>query len=124
MKGLTNASGGIPSGSIGTDALQNGAVTQAKIAANAVSVVFSTTIPADGWDEHTGYFTRSVQVTDLLSTDAPIVDIDMTSVSSVEDVQDAFARIYRMTTAANTLTFYALEEPETAVPIRLLCVRR
>ena len=37
MKGITNASGGIPTGGIGTDQLENGCVTSAKIADGAIT---------------------------------------------------------------------------------------
>ena len=75
---------------------------------------YSTTIAAaDTWTDQTGYFTLAKTVTGIVDTDKPIADLNLSAatVSDVADIQAAWATIYRVVTTANTVTFYALEDP-------------
>ena len=75
---------------------------------------YSTTIAAaDTWTDQTGYFTLGKTVTGIVDTDKPIADLNLSAatVSNVADIQAAWATIYRVVTTANTVTFYALEDP-------------
>jgi len=75
---------------------------------------YSTTIATtDTWTDQTGYFTLAKTVSGIVSTDVPIVDLDLSgaTVSNVADIQTAWGTIYRVVTSLDTVTFYALEEP-------------
>lgn len=84
------------------------------IAARATTVTFSGEILAAAtWTDQTGYFTTSITVVGITATDTPIVDLNLASatVANIEDIQAAWATIYRVVTTTDTLTFHALEEP-------------
>lgn len=126
MKGTTNASGGVQSGSIGTLALIDGAVTQAKLAENAVSTIYTTVLPITSWGDYTTYFKRNLNLQGILATDSPIVDMNTSAFpgGDYKAYLEEFAKVYRISAGENVLTLYATEVPNIAVPIRVMCVRR
>ncbi|MBR6352691.1 MAG: hypothetical protein IKS25_01095 [Oscillospiraceae bacterium] len=104
----------------------NGAVTQAKLAAHAVSTVYSATITTS-WADTDGAapYSQSITVSGLLSTDTLLIDIDPSGTYATAEAElDAWAEIYRFAVADNTLTVYAKSAATTAVPIKILAVRR
>lgn len=124
-RGITNATGGITAGSIGTANLANGSVTAAKISDGAVSQTFTTVITADGWTGESAPYTNAVTVTGLLATDAPLVDmIPSDTFETAETEIEAFANIYRMVTAENKLTVYTAEKPTVDIAIQIKVVRK
>ena len=124
-RGITNATGGITAGSIGTANLANGSVTAAKISDGAVSQTFTTVITADGWTGEAAPYTNAVTVTGLLTTDTPIVDmIPSDTFETAEEETEAYANIYRMVTADNQLTAYATEKPNVDISIQIKAVRK
>lgn len=124
-RGITNATGGITAGSIGTANLANGSVTAAKISDGAVSQTFTAIITADGWTGEAAPYTNAVTVTGLLATDAPLVDmIPSETYETAEAETEAYANIYRMVTADNQLTAYAAEKPNVDISIQIKAVRK
>ena len=124
-RGITNATGGITAGSIGTANLANGSVTAAKISDGAVSQTFTTVITADGWTGEAAPYTNTVTVNGLLTTDAPLVDmIPSETYETAEAEAEAYANIYRMVTADNQLTAYATEKPTVDISIQIKAVRK
>ena len=124
-RGITNATGGITAGSIGTANLANGSVTAAKISDGAVSQTFTTVITADGWTGEAAPYTNAVTVTGLLAADTPIVDmIPSETYETAEAETEAYANIYRMVTADNQLTAYATEKPTIDISIQIKAVRK
>ena len=124
-RGITNATGGITAGSIGTANLANGSVTAAKISDGAVSQTFTTVITADGWTGEAAPYTNAVTATGLLTTDTPIVDmIPSETYETAEAETEAYANIYRMVTADNQLTAYATEKPTVDISIQIKAVRK
>lgn len=118
-----------PSGGIPTADIANGAVTAVKIAANAVSTLYTATIPANGWGEMEASGSSIVQVTvqGLLSTDQPIVDLAIMSISGVANriaANEAWGNIFQASTAANRIDFRTTEIPEMDLPIKILCIRK
>lgn len=124
-RGITNATGGITAGSIGTANLANGSVTAAKISDGAVSQTFTAIITADGWTGEAAPYTNAVTATGLLATDAPLVDmIPSETYETAEAETEAYANIYRMVTADNQLTAYAAEKPNVDISIQIKAVRK
>ena len=124
-RGITNATGGITEGSIGTANLADNVVTAPKIADGAVSQTFTTVITADGWTGEAAPYTNAVTVTGLLATDSPLVDmIPSETYETAEAETEAYANIYRMVTADNQLTAYATEKPTVDISIQIKAVRK
>lgn len=124
-RGITNATGGITAGSIGTDSLANGSVTAPKIADGAVSQTFTATITAAGWTGDAAPYTNTVAINGLLAADTPIVDmIPSETYETAETEIEAYANIYRMVTADNQLTAYATEKPTVDISIQIKAVRK
>jgi hypothetical protein len=76
---------------------------------------FTTTIAAaDTWTTETGYFTLTKTVTDILVTDEPIVDIDLSNadLEDIDGIQAAWSTIYFIETKNNEVVFYSLEDPD------------
>ena len=114
---------------LGDDANFATTVTNA-IAAKAELDTYPTTIlDTDTWTDQSGFFTLQKTVNGLLTTDNPIVDLDLSTVAvtDVEEVQEVWATIYRAVATTDTLTFYALEAPELSenvtIPIQIKVVR-
>lgn len=124
-RGITNATGGITAGSIGTANLANESVTAAKISNGAVSQTFTAIITAGGWTGEAAPYTNTVTVNGLLAADTPIVDmIPSETYETAEAETEAYANIYRMVTADNQLTAYATEKPNVDISIQLKAVRK
>jgi hypothetical protein len=65
-------------------------------------------------------------VSGVLSTDKPLIDIDLSSVAfgDVEAKQTEYAKIYRVAaTDDDEITFYALEAPTEELVINIKVVR-
>jgi hypothetical protein len=81
---------------------------------------FTTVIATtDTWSESSGVFTLSKTVSGMLSTDDPVVDVDLENISAanIEDTQSAWGLVYFVTTQTNQVTFYATEAPEFPVNV-------
>lgn len=89
----------------------------------AQTVVYQAII-GTSWSGSAPY-TQNISVSGILESDTPIVDIDLSAVdySNKDAVIEAYSKIYRITTAANSITIYADEATTTAVPIQLKVVR-
>lgn len=124
-RGMTNATGGIAAGSIKTADISNSAITAVKIADGAVSTDFTAMLTADGWTGDSAPYTNTVTVSGLLASDKPFVDLVPSSTyATAESEIEAFANIYRMTTAANKLTVYATEKPTVNLTVQIKAVRK
>jgi hypothetical protein len=58
-------------------------------------------------------YTASISVSGILSTDKPIVDIDLSSVSfeNIQTIQDEWSQVYRASTSNDSITLYSLAHP-------------
>ena len=71
-----------------------------------------------------GPYTQSITVSGVLASDAPIIDLlPSTDANTAAAELDAWSKIYRIDTAANSITVYASEVTELAVTIQILGVR-
>ena len=76
------------------------------------------------WSGSAAPYTQTISVSGMLATDNPIVDVtpDSTYDTAVSQVE-AWGNIHRITTAANSITVYANDKTEVAIPIQLKCIR-
>jgi hypothetical protein len=90
------------------------------------NVVYLTTTIATGNWSGTDPVTAVKTVSGVLSTDKPLIDIDLSAVAfaDVEDKQTEYAKIYRVAaTDDDEITFYALEAPTEELVIQIKVVR-
>ena len=94
---------------------------QTTLNGKATTARYTATIPASGWSASN---TVTVAVSGMLASDTPIVDIVQTGTSSTDEtMRENWAKITRITTAANSITVYASEVPSASIPIQLKVVR-
>ena len=79
----------------------------------------------DSWVSTNGSepYTQTISVSGMTASDNPIVDVVLSGTYSTDETALVeYAKIYRITTAANSITVYASEKTESAVNIQLKCV--
>lgn len=112
-------------GDITSGLIAASAVTAAKIANNAVSTLYTATIPANGWTGSDAPYTNTVSVAGLLSSDTPIVDMIPSSTFSAAEAEiEAYGMIYRMVASNGSLTVYATDIPDVDINIQMRSVRK
>lgn len=85
---------------------------------------YSATLTVAGWSG-SGPYTQEVAVNGILGSDTPFVDVDMSGLSTLDDMsdaRDAFGLILKGVCGAGKITFTASEKPETAIPIKIKVV--
>lgn len=108
-----------------SDKLSGGAVTAAKIAANAVSTAYSGTLTVVGWEGSAAPFTQELEITGILESDVPLLDLIPSDVYSTAVQEDeAWGQIYRAVTGADSITFYAKVKPTVALTFSARCIRK
>lgn len=76
------------------------------------------------WSGSAAPYTQTISVPGMLSTDNPIVDIVLNnSYDSSQAALEQYGKIYRITTANNSITVYANEKTESSISIQLKCIR-
>lgn len=89
----------------------------------SVSEYFTATVGTE-WVGDTAPYTQTIAVEGVLESDFPDVDIVLPDdYSEVAAAEEAFANIYRITTADNSITVYAKEKTVADVQIQLKVVR-
>lgn len=122
-KGITNASGGIASGGIGTAQLANGSVNTVKIAAQSRTQYFDVAVGTE-WAGDAAPYTQTIAVDGLLESDKAVVRFSApTSFDALEAQQTAFALLYTAESADGSITLYAKDKPETAFNVVLEVAR-
>jgi len=102
----------------GSDGITTPAITGA-------SVTFNLTIAPADWSGSDPYV-ATMTVTGILSTDAPIVDIDLSSVTfaDVPDVRTEWNFVYRVEASNDDeIKFYSTSEPTEDLAVQVLVVR-
>lgn len=116
-KGITNASGGVPTGGIGNAQLADGSVTAAKVAATARTQYYRLTIPAE-WDGTAAPYSRTVMAEGMLETDlAKVYFSAPDDFELLEAHQEAFSLLYDVESANESITFFAKDKPEVAFAV-------
>lgn len=89
----------------------------------ASTVTYSATLSTT-WSGTSAPYTKTVTVNGILAADNPIFDVVMSGTYSTDSVRlEEYGKIYRLTTTANSITFYAKEKPTVSLPIQLKVVR-
>jgi hypothetical protein len=100
-------------------------VTRASLDASQVDF-YTTTIADTDWTGSEAPYTAVKTVSGLLSTDRPIVDLDLSAVAigNVAAKQADWALVYRAAaTDTDELSFFATEEPTESLVIQIKVVR-
>ena len=116
-------------GSVTTSKLADGAVITAKIGSKAVTTEkiadgavtkFFTAQIGTTWTGSAAPYTQTITVSGILASDKPIVDLVPSSTfATAEKEISNYAKIYRITTAANSITVYATEATDVALNIQM-----
>ena len=95
-----------------------------QVSSKAETSTFIATIPSQGWNGADAPYSIDVTVNGILATDNPVVDILSSSdYATAQLEQDAWAQVYRITTAANQIAVYAKSVPSVPLSIQLKVVR-
>lgn len=109
----------LASGAVTTTKIGSKAVTTDKIADGAVTKFFTAQIGTT-WTGSAAPYTQTITVSGILASDRPIVDLVPSSTfATAENEISNFAKIYRITTAANSITVYATEKTDVALNIQM-----
>lgn len=110
---------------IRTGNLENGAVTTQKLAADAVSAVYTLDV-GTAWTGNAAPYTQEIAVAGLSENDRLLADAVTGDGynAQTQDRLDAWARVYRIASENNKVVLYASERPDTAFQIRILAVKR
>ncbi len=84
----------------------------------------TATLDTDGWTGTEAPFTQIQEVSGVLATDVPIVDVVLSGDWEVDEARlEAWGYIYRIVTSNDSITAYAREKPDVALPLQLKVVR-
>lgn len=72
---------------------------------------FTASLLASGWTDQSGYYTQTVNVTGMTANITPAISLVTAAGAKDDDLWEAFGHLYRVESAAGTLTFWADEEP-------------
>jgi len=85
--------------------------------------VLTTTLDTT-WQGSEAPYTKTQTLNGLLATDVPIVDVVLSGDWEVDEARlEAWGYIYRIVTSNDSITAYAREKPDVALPLQLKVVR-
>ena len=110
-------------GSSTTDVMSQNIVTT-ELNSKATTALYTGTLTSSGWTSAAPY-TQTVNVSGILATDVPVVDVVLSSTTSTAISQtEAWSCVSKIETAAGSITATCLEEkPTIDIPIQLKVVR-
>lgn len=89
----------------------------------AETASYKTTLLASGWSGSAPY-TQTVNVSGILATDEPFIDVYLEGVSDGTAIIEAWAVVGRVSTVNDSITAYCYEEkPEVDIPVLMKVVR-
>lgn len=96
----------------------------AAVASKATTSIYSASVGTT-WSGSEAPYTQTIAVSGILSTDTPIVDVNLASIAYADKsaVIEDYAKIYRITTADGSITVYSDDVTSVAVPLQLKVVR-
>lgn len=116
-KGITNASGGVAAGGIGTAQIANESITVEKVAASARTQGFEVTIPTD-WDGDSAPYTRSIALEGILKKDRPkVFYMPPAYLSEDETHREAFSKLFTVDSEDGVIIFTAKEKTEVPITV-------
>ena len=102
------------------------AVTEAKLAPDAVSREYTGTLDKTQWRQQGELYTQSLSLPGLKADSRVMADMDASGVSDTElpELCSAWSLILKAGTGNGSVSFFAPDIPDTAIPVKLLEVRR
>lgn len=92
----------------------------------AAAADYTATLTASGWAGTAAPYTQEATVAGILASDTPFVDVDMSGLTSADDMtaaQDAFGLILKATAGAGKITFAASDKPDAVLTVKIKVVR-
>jgi len=87
-------------------------------------LTLTATLNTDDWTGTEAPFAQVQEVSGILATDVPIVDVVLSGDWEVDEARlEAWGYIYRIVTSNDSITAYAREKPDVALPLQLKAVR-
>lgn len=74
------------------------------------------------WTKNSNYYIQQVTVNGITADDTPIIDI-ITSVSNFENELEAYSKIFKITTSANSISIYSSEAINIALTLQIKVVK-
>lgn len=115
----------------GTYVKPSGGIPASDIAANAVSTMYTVTIPQTAWEPmgSNGSSYASISVPGILNSDSPIISLEIMAISGVANriaADEAWSHVFQASTASagGSIGFRATEIPTMDLPIQILCIRK
>lgn len=110
-----------------TQNLTDGQKAQARTNIGAAAAAnYTATLTVAGWTGTAAPYSQEATVAGILASDAPFVDVDMSGLTTVDDMttaQDAFGLILKATAGAGKITFAASDKPDVALTVKIKVVR-
>lgn len=86
--------------------------------------MLTATLDTNDWTGTETPFTQIQEVSGILAADVPIVDVVLSGDWEVDEARlEAWGYIYRIVTSNDSITAYAREKPDVALPLQLKVVR-
>lgn len=92
----------------------------------AATASYTATLTVAGWTGSAAPYTQEATVAGILASDSPFVDVDMSGLTTTDDMtaaQDAFGLILKATAGAGKITFTAYDKPDVALTVKIKVVR-
>lgn len=92
----------------------------------AATASYTATLTVAGWTGTAAPYTQEATVTGILASDTPFVDVDMSGLTTTDDMtaaQDAFGMILKATAGAGKITFTASDKTDVALKVKIKVVR-
>ena len=87
-------------------------------------ITLTATLDTDDWTGTEVPFTQIQEVSGILADDVPTVDVVLSGDWEVDEARlEAWGYIYRIVTSNDSITAYAREKPDVALPLQLKVVR-
>ena len=86
----------------------------------------TATLTVAGWTGTAAPYTQEATVAGILASDTPFVDVDMSGLTTTDDMtaaQDAFSLILKAKAGAGKITFTASDKPDVALTVKIKVVR-
>ncbi len=85
----------------------------------------TATLSSSDWVGSSSPFTKSISVASILSTDSPVIDVDLSlaAIDNIENIQYQWSKIYRAVTSNGSIQFYSTEKPNYSFSLLIKVVR-
>ena len=90
--------------------------------AGGATTSITTVTTKTTWVKNSNYYVQQVNLNGITADDTPIIDI-ITSVGNFENELEAYGKIFKITTSANTLSIYSSEAIKIALTLQIKVVK-